>query len=297
MPDKELSTDVSFSADDHQWMQLALDLARRGLGHVEPNPMVGCCLVREGNLIESGYHAKFGQAHAERAAILAALEVGKADQIKDCTAYVTLEPCCHHGKTPPCTDLLIEVGVSRVVIAMQDPFGLVQGKGIQQLRSAGIQVDIGLEQTAAQLLNSAYLKRLSQGKPWVIAKWAMSLDGRIASSKGHSQWISCEESRDRVHLLRGRMDAIIVGSRTAKTDDPMLTPRPKDAEPPRLPLRVVIDSACSLSVSSKLAQSATQFPDFDLGQPRGLIASRRPSARTNWLSGALESRRELCRAA
>ncbi len=260
MPDNQPSISASFSSDDHHWMQLALDLARRGLGHVEPNPLVGCCLVRDGKLIESGYHAKFGQAHAERAAVLAALQAGKAEQLRGSTAYVTLEPCCHHGKTPPCTDLLIEVGVSRVVIGMQDPFAAVQGKGIQQLLAAGIQVEIGLEHSAAQSLNAAYLKRLSHGKPWVIAKWAMSLDGRIASSKGHSQWISCEASRERVHLLRSRVDAIIVGSRTAKTDDPMLTARPKDSQPARTPLRVVIDSAASVALESKLVQSAQLYP-------------------------------------
>lgn len=241
-------------------MRHALQLAERGLGLVEPNPLVGCVLVREGQLISEGYHARYGGPHAEQAAVVAAQLAGKTQLLRGCTAYVTLEPCCHHGKTPPCADLLVEVGVQRVVAAIPDPFPAVGGQGIQRLRSSGVQVEVGLESSAAEALNAAYLKRLS-GRPWIIAKWAMSLDGRIAAASGHSQWISSESSRELVHQLRGRVDAVLVGRGTAERDDPLLTARP--ADPGRLlrtALRVVVDTNLSLSPDSKLAKTADQFP-------------------------------------
>jgi diaminohydroxyphosphoribosylaminopyrimidine deaminase / 5-amino-6-(5-phosphoribosylamino)uracil reductase len=251
---------VKFSSEDLLWMQQALELAKLGLGHVEPNPLVGCVLVRDEKLIAGGYHAQFGGQHAERAAIAAARNAGKAASLVGCTAYVTLEPCCHHGKTPPCTDLLLEVGVKRVVTAMLDPYPAVSGQGVLQLQAAGVQVDVGLERERAQSLNAAYLKRLRTGRPWVIAKWAMSLDGRIATASGHSQWISSETSRETVHQLRSRVDAIIVGRGTAEKDDPLLTARlAGNAQPARTALRVVIDSKLSLSPTSQLAQTAKPY--------------------------------------
>lgn len=242
-------------------MQHALQLAKLGLGYVEPNPLVGCVLVRDGKLIADGHHAHFGGLHAERAAIAAARNAGKASLLNGCTAYVTLEPCCHHGKTPPCTDLLLEVGVKRVVAAMLDPYPAVSGQGVLQLQAAGVQVDVGLECEPAQSLNAAYLKRIRSGRPWVIAKWAMSLDGRIATATGHSQWISSATSRETVHQLRSRVDAIIVGRGTAENDDPLLTARLVDnTRPARTALRVLVDSHLSLSPNSRLAQTAKQYP-------------------------------------
>jgi diaminohydroxyphosphoribosylaminopyrimidine deaminase / 5-amino-6-(5-phosphoribosylamino)uracil reductase len=242
-------------------MQQALELAKQGLGRVEPNPLVGCVLVRDGELISSGYHRQYGGPHAERDAVEVAKNNHKSSMLGGSTAYVTLEPCCHHGKTPPCTDILVEVGVKRVVAAMRDPFAAVNGGGIQQLRDAGITVEVGCEQAAAQALNAAYIKRLSAGRPWVIAKWAMSLDGRIATSNGHSQWISCETSRETTHKLRSRVDAIIVGRGTASADDPMLNARLSDGtQPLRTALRVVVDSQLTLSPKSKLAQTAKEYP-------------------------------------
>jgi diaminohydroxyphosphoribosylaminopyrimidine deaminase / 5-amino-6-(5-phosphoribosylamino)uracil reductase len=242
-------------------MQLALALARQGLGRVEPNPMVGCVLVRDGVEIASGFHAAFGGAHAERAAVEKAIHLGNAESLKGATAYVSLEPCCHFGKTPPCSDLLLQVGIGRVVIAMQDPFSAVAGKGIAQLRAAGVEVEVGLEKGAAEHLNAAYLKRLSSSRPWVIAKWAMSLDGKIATHTGDSRWISSEASRAQVHRLRSRVDAILVGIGTARTDDPLLNARLPDGESPlRVALRVVVDSRAALSPHSQLARTAAQYP-------------------------------------
>lgn len=253
--------DSLYSTDDRRWMQQALQLARKGLGLVEPNPLVGCVLVRDGQLVACGYHAYHGGPHAERAAITAAKADGKAALLAGCTAYVTLEPCCHYGKTPPCTDLLLEVGVKRVVAAMLDPFPAVCGQGIRQLHNAGLQVDVGLEHQAAAKLNAAFVKRQRTGRPWVIAKWAMSLDGRIATSTGHSRWISSEHSRASVHQLRSRVDAIIIGRGSAQADDPLLTARLADnARPVRIALRVVVDTGASLRPDSQLAKTAGQFP-------------------------------------
>lgn len=248
---------------DRHWMLRALDLARRGQGKVEPNPMVGCVIVQGDLAVASGFHANFGGPHAELAAVQQATANGTLDRLSGATAYVTLEPCCHFGKTPPCSDLLIKVGVSRVVIAMPDPFPAVSGGGIMRLRSAGIRVDCGIQETAARQLNAPYLKRVQTGKPWVIAKWAMSLDGRIATSAGHSQWISGEASRELVHQLRSRVDAIVVGSRTAALDNPMLTARLPNGQPPlRVATRVIVDSQLAVAPESRFAQSADQFPSL-----------------------------------
>lgn len=251
----------------NQWMQRALALAARGEGYVEPNPLVGCVLVGStsgdgsdgGVLLGEGYHARFGQAHAERAALEDARQRGHTAQLVGATAYVTLEPCCHHGKTPPCTAALIEAGIARVVTAQLDPFPQVAGQGVAALRTAGVSVEVGVEQAAAEQLVAPYLKRLRHGRPWVIAKWAMSLDGKLATHTGQSQWISCETSRARVQELRGRVDAIVVGSRTALADNPRLTARTPQA-PPRTALRVVLDTQLQLPLDSQLARTAREVP-------------------------------------
>lgn len=251
----------------NQWMQRALALAARGEGYVEPNPLVGCVLVGRPSangsgdevLLGEGYHARFGQAHAERAALEDARQRGHSAQLKGATAYVTLEPCCHHGKTPPCTTALIESGIARVVTAQLDPFPQVAGQGVAALRAAGVSVEVGVEQAAAEQLVAPYLKCLRQQRPWIIAKWAMSLDGKLATHTGESQWISCETSRMRVQELRGRVDAIVVGSRTALADNPRLTARTLRA-PPRTALRVVLDSQLQLPLDSQLARTARDVP-------------------------------------
>jgi diaminohydroxyphosphoribosylaminopyrimidine deaminase/5-amino-6-(5-phosphoribosylamino)uracil reductase len=237
---------------DALFMGRALELAARGEGFVEPNPMVGCVIVRDGVVIGEGWHQRFGGLHAE----VEALRVGGV-QTTGATAYVTLEPCCHHGKTPPCTEALIAADIARVVCAQRDPYEKVGGRGIAVLQAAGIQVDIGLMESEARRINAPYLKLVSTGRPWVIAKWAMTLDGKIAAHTGDSRWISCEASRAIVQQLRGRMDAIVVGHNTAEQDDPLLIARPPG---PRVATRIVVDGTASLSLESQLVRTVNQAP-------------------------------------
>ena len=236
------------SATDEGWMRRALDLAERGRGAVEPNPLVGAVLVRGGQAVGEGWHRRYGQAHAEVNALAAA-----GGDARGATLYVTLEPCCHHGKTPPCTEAIVRAGVTRVVAAMSDPFPEVAGKGADQLRQAGVPVEFGVGEAAARRLNAPYLTLLATRQPYVHAKWAMTLDGKIATRSGDSKWISNEASRRPSHALRGRMDAVIVGVGTALADDPNLTARPPG---PRTAVRVILDSTCRLKVNSMLARTA-----------------------------------------
>jgi len=243
---------------DIDWMRRALELARRGEGAVEPNPMVGAVIVKDGEIVGEGWHQKFGQAHAEVNAIRAA-----GEQARGAALYVTLEPCCHHGKTPPCTEAIIAAGITRVVAAMPDPFPQVAGGGIQQLQAAGIAVEIGLLEPEARLLNAPYRTLLEKQRPFVHAKWAMTLDGKIGSRTGHSKWISSPEARAKAHALRGRMDAIIVGANTVRLDDPLLTARPDGL---RVPLRVVLSRDGRLPDSCQLLQTARQTPVLVAGE-------------------------------
>lgn len=237
-------------------MDLALALAVRGQGAVEPNPMVGCVIVRDGEVVGQGFHERFGGPHAE---VNALAEAG--DRAAGATAYVTLEPCCHFGKTPPCTQALVRAGVKRVVFAVEDPFAEVGGRGIAELRAAGIQCDVGPRGAEANWILAPYRKLIHTGRPWVIAKWAMTLDGKLATRTGNSQWISSEASRAVVHQLRGRVDAIVIGSGTARADDPLLTARPADLKDlKRTALRVVFDLAASISPTSRLVQTAVDVP-------------------------------------
>jgi diaminohydroxyphosphoribosylaminopyrimidine deaminase/5-amino-6-(5-phosphoribosylamino)uracil reductase len=235
-----------------EWMRRALELAERGRGHVEPNPLVGAVVVRDGQCVGEGWHERYGQAHAEVNALNAA-----GERARGASLYVTLEPCCHHGKTPPCTDAILKAGITRVVAAMADPFPQVSGKGAERLRAAGVKVEIGLGEEQARRLNAPYLHLLATGRPYVTAKWAMTLDGKIATAAGDSKWISNEHSRRRVHELRGRMDGIVVGIGTALADDPLLTARPPG---PRTPVRIVLDSRGRLPVASQLARTARDVP-------------------------------------
>lgn len=240
------------SSNDSIWMQRAIDLALRGQGFVEPNPMVGCVLAKADQIVGEGWHQKFGGPHAEINAIESANQ-----SLVGATAYLTLEPCSHHGQTPPCVGALIQAGITRVIVAHPDPNPLVNGAGIQQLKAANIDVEVGLLQTAAAKILAPFLKRFSAGQPWMIAKWAMTLDGKIATASGDSQWISNEKSRAIVHQIRGRVDAIMVGVNTALADNPLLTARPAG---PRLATRIVLDSTARLAVNSRLCQSAREFP-------------------------------------
>src|SRR5262245_57065762 len=235
---------------DREWMAQALALAERGRGYVEPNPLVGAVVVRDGRLVGEGWHRRYGEAHAE---VNALHEAGEA--ARGATLYVTLEPCCHHGKTPPCTDAVLRFGVRRVVAAMTDPFPRVAGGGVERLRTAGLEVETGLLEADARRLNAPYLKLLATGRPYVHAKWAMTLDGKLATRTGDSKWISSDASRRRVHELRGRMDAILVGIGTALADDPLLTARPPG---PRTARRIVLDSRLRLPPTSRLVQTARE---------------------------------------
>jgi diaminohydroxyphosphoribosylaminopyrimidine deaminase/5-amino-6-(5-phosphoribosylamino)uracil reductase len=233
-------------------LRRALELAARGQGFVEPNPMVGCVIARGAEIIGEGFHRRFGGPHAE----VEALQIA-GPRAAGATLYVTLEPCCHCGKTPPCVEAVLAAGVRRVVVALPDPFPQVQGGGIAKLRATGVNVEVGLLEAEARRLDAPYLKLVQAGRPWIMAKWAMTLDGKIATRTGESRWISCPQSREVVHKLRGRVDAIVVGCGTAVRDDPLLTARPPG---PRTAVRVVLDTRGSLSSDSQLVRTAKESP-------------------------------------
>lgn len=238
---------------DETYIDRALALAARGIGAVEPNPMVGAVVAAaDGRIVGEGWHRRFGDAHAE---VNAFAEAG--ERARGGTLYVSLEPCCHFGKTPPCTTAVIASGVRRVVVAMLDPFPQVAGGGVAILREAGIEVVVGIREAEARALNAPFLKRIATGMPWVHLKWAMSLDGKIATRTGDSQWISGVESRAVVHELRGRMDAILVGRGTVVADDPLLTARPAG---PRVATRVIISASGELPAACQLRTTAREIP-------------------------------------
>ena len=233
-------------------MRRALELARRGIGFVEPNPAVGAVIVADdGRAVGEGWHERFGGPHAEVMALVAAGEAARG-----ATLFVTLEPCCHFGKTPPCTRAVIAAGIRRVVVATVDPATHVSGGGLAELRAAGVEVEVGLMADDARRLIAPFTKLMTTDLPWVHAKWAMTLDGKIASRTGSSRWITNEESRAVAHQLRGRMDAILVGIGTILADDPLLTARPPG---PRTPIRIVLDSTARTPLASQLVRTAREF--------------------------------------
>ncbi len=241
-------------ANDADWMAAALTLARRGLGRVWPNPAVGCVIVANGRVVGRGWTQPGGRPHAETMALAQA-----GDAARGATAYVSLEPCAHHGKTPPCADALITAGVARVVTPMEDPDPRVSGKGVERLRKAGIIVETGLMTAEAEALNCGFLLRQRLGRPWVTLKLATSLDGRIATATKESQWITGPAARARVHMMRANHDAILVGSGTIQADDPALTVRLAGLDD-RSPVRVVADTHMRLPATSQLARTAAQTP-------------------------------------
>ncbi len=254
MTPETLPPDYLFS-DDESVMHRALLIAQQGRGHAEPNPLVGAVIVdHQRRFIAEGWHARFGSDHAE----IAAIKVADAARTADARLFVTLEPCSHQGKTPPCVDAVIAARFQEVVIGCQDPAVHASGRGIEKLRDANVSVLIGCCEPAAQALIAPFAMLQQHKRPWVHAKWAMTLDGRIASSSGHSKWISCERSRDEVHRLRGMMDAIITGAGTVRSDDPKLTARPSG---PRTATRIVLDSdGCSVRATSQLMNTLDQAP-------------------------------------
>lgn len=236
------------------YMRRALELARRGEGHVSPNPMVGCVVVKDGRIISEGYHEKVGEYHAERNALLRCEEDPAGADL-----YVTLEPCCHYGRTPPCTEIIIEKGIGRVFVAALDVNPLVAGKGVQTLRDAGIEVVTGILEQEAMDLNEVFYHFFETHRPFVAMKYAMTLDGKIACYTGDSQWITGETARAYVHRLRKRYSSILVGITTALKDDPMLNCRTEEGVDP---VRLVADSQLRLPTDSRLAQTAKDIPTW-----------------------------------
>ncbi len=238
---------MTFSAVDHGMMARALQLAERGLWTTSPNPRVGCVLLRDGEIVGEGWHEKAGEPHAEVHALRAA-----GERARGATAYVTLEPCSHHGRTPPCAKALIAAGVTRVVAAMTDPNPLVAGKGLAMLQAAGITTASGLLESPARELNIGFVSRMTRGRPWLRLKTAASLDGKTALNNGVSQWITGPEARRDGHAWRARACAILTGIGTVRDDDPSLTVR--DVQTTRQPWRVIVDSRLETPLTAKILQ-------------------------------------------
>ncbi len=247
-----MQTSSPSSENDERFMKRALDLAVKAIGRTNPNPLVGCVIVNDDKIVGEGYHLEAGTPHAEVHALADA-----GEQARDATAYVTLEPCSHFGRTPPCADALILAGVKRVVVAMKDPNPLVSGRGIARLREIGIQVDVGLMHREASLINEVFVKAITTGLPFVVYKTAMTLDGKIATETGDSRWVSSEGSRQYVHQLRDRYDVILAGSETVLLDDPALTCRLPSG---RDPIRLIVDGKLRIHENAQVLSSSTLSP-------------------------------------
>ena len=265
-------TPFSFSATDHALMARALRLAERGAYTARPNPMVGCVIARDGEVVGEGWHQRKGGPHAEVFALEAA-----GDRARGATAYVSLEPCAHHGSTPPCAEALVAAGVARVVAAMRDPFPSVDGAGFERLQAAGIVVEHGLMEAQARELNRGFLARVERGRPWLRVKLATSLDGRTAMASGDSKWISGEASRHDVQRWRARSGALLTGAGTVLADDPQLTVRLEDGSDFLPPLRVVLDPGLATVARGRVREGDAptlyiHAPDARL--PRGLEIDR-----------------------
>lgn len=246
--------DQMAKSKDREYMQMAIELAEKGRGFVNPNPMVGAVLVKDGQIIGRGFHERYGEPHAERNAL------------KDCTVspegatlYVTLEPCCHFGKTPPCTDAILENKIARVVMGAKDPNPKVFGGGIEILKQKGIEVEVGLLEEECRKQNEVFFYYMEKKLPFVVLKYAMTLDGKIATVSGQSKWITGEAAREHAHGLRSRYSAILVGVKTVLSDDPMLNCRIAGG---KNPVRIVCDTNLHLSPESKLARSAGEIPTY-----------------------------------
>jgi diaminohydroxyphosphoribosylaminopyrimidine deaminase/5-amino-6-(5-phosphoribosylamino)uracil reductase len=254
-------TDMPTCTDtDMTHLARAIELARRGLGAVKPNPVVGAVVARDGEVLGEGWHEEFGGLHAE----VNAIEACGLEDLSGATLYVSLEPCCHEGKTPPCTEAIMQAGIRRVVIASDDPTEKASGRGLGILRDDGVDVVVadGELAASARLLNQAFRKHARVGRPWVLFKSAMTLDGKVATRTGDSKWISGEDSRELAHRWRASVDAVVVGIGTALADDPQLTARPDEplTQPESQPRRVVFDSLARLPPSSQLVVAAAEIP-------------------------------------
>jgi len=244
---------------DAAMMQRVLDLALRGANSTHPNPMVACIIVKDGEVVGEGYHHSAGELHAERLALKQA-----GERARGATVYVNLEPCCHQGRTPPCTDGLIDAGISRVVAAMSDPNPLVEGGGFELLNGAGIDVESGLLEQEARWLNRGFIARMSHNRPWVVLKSAATLDGRTAAFDGKSKWITSPDARSEVQNLRAKSSAVMTGIGTVLADDPHMNVRLKDTD--RQPLRVVLDSQLRIPLDAKIIGSDQRLVIFTLSQ-------------------------------
>lgn len=243
---------MSYNERDIEFMRRAIALAKQGGGFVHPNPLVGCVVVKDGQVIAEGYHEKYGEFHAERNALTRC----KADTT-GATLYVTLEPCCHYGKTPPCTDIIIEKGIAKVFVGILDPNPLVAGKGVKILQDAGIEVVSGLCEDEIREMNKVFLKYITTKRPYVIMKTAMTLDGKIAAHTGDSKWVTNAESRKAVHALRSELAGVVVGINTVLADDPMLNCR-LDGRCHQ-PVRIVVDSKLRIPMDSQLVKTAKEY--------------------------------------
>lgn len=239
---------------NEKYMRRAIELAKSGIGKVNPNPLVGAVIVKDGQIISEGYHKAYGDLHAERNAFQ---NLKKKEDAKGAQMYVTLEPCCHHGKQPPCTEAIIEHGISKVYVGSNDPNELVAGKGIQVLRDAGIEVVTEFLKEECDALNPVFFHYITTKTPYVVMKYAMTLDGKIATRTGHSQWVSGEESRNRVQQTRNALKGIMVGIGTVLNDDPSLTCR---IEGGRNPIRIICDSKLRIPLSSNVVTTAKEAP-------------------------------------
>ena len=267
--------------DDERFMSLAIELAGRGRGSVEPNPMVGAVIVRGRRRLGCGWHKRFGGPHAEIEALGDAARSGR--DIRGATMYVSLEPCCRRGKTPPCTDAIIDAGLGRVVVAMQDPHEKVAGGGVAALRAAGIDVLVGVCQIQARRLLAAYIKLRTERRPWVICKWAQTSDGLVELGEDQGKWISGAQSRGWVHKLRGRCEGICVGIGTVLADDPLLTDRSALG---RHPIRVVLDCGLGIPLDSQLVRSGGEVPLIVATSAEALTAN--PTCAEQLMSAGVE---------
>lgn len=239
-------------SEDEKYMAMAIELAKKGYGYTAPNPVVGAVIVKDGCMIGQGYHEKYGEPHAERNALASCTQSPKG-----ATIYVTLEPCCHHGKQPPCTEAILQAGISRVVTGSGDPNPLVGGKGIQILKDHGIQVKEHVMKEECDALNQAFFHYIQTGRPYVTMKYAMTMDGKIAAYSGASKWVTGEEARHHVHEQRKKNTAIMVGIGTVLADDPMLNCR---IEGGRDPVRIICDTHLKMPVTSKIVKTAKDIP-------------------------------------
>lgn len=237
---------------EEKYMRRAIELAKNGIGKVNPNPLVGAVIVKDGQIISEGYHAKYGDLHAERNAFQ---NLKCVEDAKGAEMYVTLEPCCHFGKQPPCTQAIIEHGIRKVYVGSNDPNALVAGKGIEQLRQAGIEVETEVLKDECDALNPVFFHYITTQTPYVVMKYAMTLDGKIATRTGHSKWISGEASRARVQQTRNALKGIMVGIGTVLNDDPMLTCR---IDGGRNPIRIICDSKLRIPLSSQVVTTAKE---------------------------------------